>query len=425
MGILGKIYYFFSSYTNPAERQLAKFFRRLNENQSPPLVANQLLTFLQQDTVLLTVFLEWRYKGYRYLTKATRRDLYAKAELIKQDFQKYCQSYSPDLNQVLDLASQTEVRFNTKLTAEQQDQLLYLQQIMTYLSPQQGRYAYQESSTFGNLLRDPTKEQLTADCNQIVTLYLYLYSQKYHLSSLKLFVLPRHVAIAFNGATIEATVGQFHNYSDEESSLVPAQEIVAINLLDISDRQFSTHKIPPEVSLEASRIAYLISSQREITKKNLTSAYHNLVNKLVAENDYTQALRMAKKSRNQQSVAYVGHRGAIFFQSKNQFSQALKYARYAKQARELEKTIYYNQGVYYYNQQKYHQAIDSFRRADQSQMIRKCYAGLFYQAQQELGSRITKQTIEQNKPVLARMRDYAQRSGETKLLDYVRKLEKL
>ena len=64
----------------------------------------------------------------------------------------------------------------------------------------------EESSTFGKLLRNPNRESLIGDCNQIVTLYIALFALKFDVQLLQLKTYPGHVALHFDGIDVEARV---------------------------------------------------------------------------------------------------------------------------------------------------------------------------------------------------------------------------
>lgn len=422
MTIFKKLYYFFSVYSHKAEKDLAKFFNRLDENQSPISIADRLIKLIQQDIVILNVFLEWRYKGYKYLNKKTRKILCQNAILIKQDFERYCQQSSLDYHHIFSQLDQLGIKYDK--VAIKKDELVYLKNIMDYLSPNNGLYVYQATSTFGNLLKNPANEKLSADCNQIVTLYIYLYSQRYNVTDLKLLSLPKHVAIDFCGLGIEATSGSFIAKSINDKKILPVQEIVSINLLDISDSNFKTYKITPELILQSSRMAYIISSNRDIVVNNLSSAYKKITQSLIDKNDYHKALDYAKRSRDQELISYTGHNAAVYYMDKNNFKLAKKFANYYLEKQKLLTTIYHNQGIYCLNHKKYLEAIKAFSQIRRDDLVRKCYVGLFHQEQSKLGSKFTSETIRQNKAVIANMKSYAKKSGDSTLIDYVRKLEK-
>lgn len=421
MGIISKTILLLTNYANPFEKKVGKFFKSINDNSPLSTIHKNLGYLIQHDIVAVNLWSESRYKGYKYLSRPTRKLLYDNTTLLVNDFNKFVNN---DNDNNIDNITNLIARLggNTSLLLQYKDNLLYLYQIMRYLSPANKRYVYRESCTFGELLKDPVKSQLIGDCNQIVTLYIYLYSLKYDTNDLKIKTLPGHVCLHFKGLDIEATNGQFALYDNKDQKILPVQEIVSVNLLDTTDSYFKTHKISPKAFLESARLAYLISSEREIVNNNLKAAYNNIVNDLVKKGDYKLALSYAKVSKNNALINYVGHNGALFYLQKNDYSKALYFANYADKNRELKNNIIYNQGINLYQQNKYQQAINAFKQINNVDLIKKCYIGLFYKEQEKLTKLATKQDIINNKSTIQKMNSYAKHSGEKSLIDYTNNL---
>ena len=77
MNIFQKNYYGLSRYTDPAEKRVGRFFGRVNEKDSATRIEKKLLGLLQNDIAVINLWIEHRYKGYDYLKKRTRRQLYS------------------------------------------------------------------------------------------------------------------------------------------------------------------------------------------------------------------------------------------------------------------------------------------------------------------------------------------------------------
>jgi tetratricopeptide (TPR) repeat protein len=302
--------------------------------------------------------------------------------------------------------------------------LIYLKAIMDYLNPSSGRYIYRESSTFGALLKDPTKEKLVGDCNQIVTLYIYLYSRKYDVLDLQLKTYPGHVALHFYGTDIEATNGQFAKYKKEGQTILPIEEIVSLNMLDVTDKYYKTHKVSAEALLEASRVAYVLSSQREIVEKNLVTAYNNAVVEMLNSSSYKKALEFAQASGDEKLVRTVGHNGAIYYMKENEFKKAIKYAEYSSDASKLKHAIYQNEGAYYFNKGDYFSAIKGFENAGDNDAVKTCYGALFNKEQKKLGKIKTTEDLKANSKIIYNMDNYAKKSGNQSLINYVSDMKK-
>lgn len=423
MNVLQKVYYLFSQYTDPFERKIGKFFAKLNEDDQKSYISSTLLGLMQKDLVKINLLSEAKYKGYKYLKKSTRRRLYINSQLICDDFKQFNEKYQYNESKVTDEIRATGA--NIAGVIPYPEKLAYISAIMNYLSPNAGTYSYRESSTFGELLKNPADKDLQGDCNQIVTLYIYLYSVKYDISDLQIKTYPGHVALHFHGVDVEATNGTFQNYNHEEQRVLPIQEIVSVNLLDVTDKYFSTHSIDPESQLQSARLALLVSSNQQMVQQNLTATYNNAVASMMGQNNYTAALKYARQSKNLMLIQLVGHNGAVKLLNEKQYKLAEKFAQFASDKTDLLKTIYYNHAVDLYNSEDYLDAIKQFQKSGGHQdIINKCYVGLYMNEQRKLGSMSTKQDVQNNKSIINNMYHYAKLSGDSKIIEHVKSLMK-
>lgn len=274
---------FFSIYTDPFEKKVDRFFKKLSAGSTPERTKEKLLALMQEDIVRLNLFLERKFKGYKKTKKSYRKKLYQNAELLKEDFLKYYQNNHEHFKQFI----KTKGVFVD-------ESFIYLSGIMHYLKPGK-HFEYREGSAFEKLLRDPKKTTLIGDCNQIVTLYIYLYSLKYPITDFKIKLIPGHVCLHFKGMDVEATSGRFHHYK-KFAYLSGVEEIIPTNILDISDKEEGKYKVSLENILKASEVAYILSSHREIVEQNLKVAYHNLTMSLIKQKRFSKAEEIAKKS---------------------------------------------------------------------------------------------------------------------------------
>ena len=402
MGILQKLYYTFAPYTDASERAVGKFFAGLTEHSAAPSTRARLHELLQANIAVINLWTEYRYKGYNYLKKAKRRQLYANLDIIAADFDQFAVAAGGELTRRRVLELLTE-----------------------YFAPARGVYQYRESSSFGRLLRDPNSEPLVGDCNQIVTLYIYLYSRYHDVRDLKVRLLPGHVALHFDGTDIEATNGTFVHYDDREGAeLQPIEEIVSVNLLDISDENFAQHEVAPVDFLQASRFAFILSHQRDIVQRNLDAAYAKLINSLMSRHNYAAALKFAKQSRDMELLSIVGNNGAVYHMQKNEFAAARNFAQHAIKRAEIIKSSYHAEGAYHYQAGRYHDAIKAFHHYGDQQLVKQCYEALFVAEQDKLGNNLTAESVKQYAPVIKRMHGYAKKSGNRQLIDHADKLRK-
>lgn len=422
MKVLKKAYYALSSYTDSNERRVAKFFSSLHEDSDYHEVRAELVGLLQTNIIAINLWSEYKYRQYKYLKKPLRRTLYHNARLIKVDFLNFQKGFQISWEQVAMEIDRVGAR--SAALAKHHEKIMYLTAIMAYLSPHSGRYIYRKSSTFGALLRDPQRERLAGDCNQIVTLYIYLYSLRYDISELQLKTLPEHVALHFGGLDIEATSASFAKYDEPSQAVLAIEQIVPLNLLDVSDEYFKTHEVSAEAALESARIAYIVSSQRPLVAKNLAIAYNNAVVEMVKKNAFKKAMVYAKDSRDKGLINMVGSNAALYYLKQNQFKSALDYAHYSQEKGNLEKIIYQNEGAYYFNKGRYSEAISAFQKINDRDAVRSCYVALFNNEQRKLGSMSTTDDIKNNRSVIYSMDNYAKKSGDHGLIGYVSELKR-
>ena len=420
MGFIRAIFYFFLPYTDTRERAVGLFFKGLTEHSSQSRTRARLGELLQRNIAVINLWTEYRYKGYRYLRKSQRKKLYANLELIADDFDHFYVSRAQPGELIA-----SAVHGLTPSTTVDSQKLILLQALMDYFSPSRSIYEYRESSSFGRLLRNPSHEKLIGDCNQIVTLYIYLYSCYHDVRDLRLRLLPGHVALHYGGIDIETTTGRFADYNKQkDNKLLPIEEIVSINLLDTTDSYLSTHEVSPENFLQASRFAFILSHNRDVVTHNLDAAYGMLINSLMKRNNYRQALKFAMASRDMTLLGIVGHNGAVYEMQHHNFTAARRFAKHAPKREQLIRDSWQSEGIYHYQAHRYHDAITAFKHINNQPLVRKCYEALFFEEQEKLGSRLTTESIKQYASVIKRMYEYAKKSGNKKLIEYTENLNK-
>ncbi|MBI4975467.1 hypothetical protein HZC20_02200, partial [Candidatus Peregrinibacteria bacterium] len=279
----------FSKYVNSFERRVDKFFTHIKSTDHLSDIREDLLKLMQGNLIVLNVWLEKKFKGYTYLSKKVRRRMYENSDLIKSEFLKFYGEFSLDNESIRkDLNSKGLLYPNGD-----DEKIKYIACIQEFLSP--GKYyEYIQTSSFGKLLNDPSKEKLQGDCNQIVTLYIYLYSLKYSISDLNIKLLPEHVCLHFRGIDIEATNGTFAKHT-ESRDVLPVTEIISTNLLDLTDFREEVQEISPQMIVKSAQLAYAISSLKSFVAKNLDIAYHNLGVNALNENNFESAIFKKKK----------------------------------------------------------------------------------------------------------------------------------
>lgn len=280
--VISRLLGFFSPYADSFERRVDRFLRRMGGHSR-----KELLTLVQEDLVKLTVFLEYRFMGYKNLRRANRKKLYENEVLIRDDFLKFFEGHGAVLRNRL-------AAMDLPFPLRREERMVYLLGIMTYLQPG-ARLQYEEAATFQKLLRDPANKRFAGDCNQITTLYIYLYSLRFSVSDLQIKLLPGHICLHFRGVDVETTSGTIARYPDY-IHLSPVEEIVAANLLDIPDPREKRFEISPANVLKSAQLAYRFSAHRLTVERNLTTAYRNMAVYYARQRNFAKASDFADRS---------------------------------------------------------------------------------------------------------------------------------
>lgn len=419
MGLLQKLYYWLSPYADTRERKVGKYFASLSERSSTVSTRARLLELMQSDIAVINLWTEYKYKGYKYLRKSQRRKLYANLDSITADFEDFraTRNYSAEY-----VTGKWHGVSNIRV---EQDRAKLLVAMTEYFAPSRSVYEYRASSSFGRLLRDPRTEKLVGDCNQIVTLYIYIYSRYFSVQDLQVRLLPGHIALYYAGIDIEATSGTFTSYSGTSgATLMPIEEVVSVNLLDITDSYLDTHEVAPEDFLQAARFAYVLSHDRDIVTRNLEAAYVTITNSLMKKHNFSKALKFAKQSRDLELRAIVGNNGAIYHMKRNEFAAARRFAEYAVNTADLVRESYQAEGARNYNEGRFEQAIQAFKKVNDRKSIEKCYSAMFFAEQATLPKQLTSESIKGHAKTIKYMQNYAKKSGDTELVQHVERLVK-
>lgn len=385
LDFIKKIINFFSIYAHPFEKKVDKFLSKLNSNTNKNRIHRKVLELMEENIVMFHLWCERRYKGYKYLSKKRRNKLYANAEKIRNAFNTFCSDKNIDINALLKHIPVPSTYFNGK-----ENQLKYIACIMDFFSGSQKHFKYEKSCNFGKLLKDPTKSQLIGDCNQIVTLYTYIFGLKYDISELKIKTYPGHVCLHYNGVDIEATNGSFQHYRKEGQKILPITELAAINLLDVSDSNEKMFEISPYAFIEAAKLTFLLSNNEEITKHNLKAAHQKLVNKALKDGHYQSAIEYSEESKD----------------------------------KELMKIAYHNAGVHFLKNNQFTKAISLFKKIDNKNGIKSCYEAMFIKLNKEIANLKTVDQLKAKRYTLQKMKEYAEKAGNHQFTEHVASLMK-
>lgn len=378
-----KLIGFFSLFAHPIEKRADKFLQKITPNTGQIFIHNRVLELMKEDLIIFDLWLERRYKGYKYLRKSRRKKMYENVAKMKIKLDDFCSKEKLDDEKILDTILKKKIIFRGGMA-----KLKYLACLMSFFSGKNGCFEYEKSSNFGKLLKDPAKGKVIGDCNQIVTLYAYFFGLKYNLEDLRIKVYPGHVCLHYAGVDIETTNGTFQNYRKKNQKILPITELMAVNLLDISDANERMYKVSPKAFLEAAELTYLISSDREIADHNLKTAQQSLVQHLVKENNFAKAKKIAKQSNDSRLVTSVIH----------------------------------SEAIHYYKQKRFKKALVLFQEINQKKNVEACYGALYQELNKSLKTVKTVKQLKAKKPVLRKMEEYARKSNNPRLMKHVQDL---
>lgn len=416
----------FSGYADHQEKRVDKLLKKMAfigvfEAQ------RILLEMMQKNMVILNLFLEWKFKGYKYLKKGARKKMYRNAERIGVAFLNYANTVKVDEGALL--ARFKSLGLSAPAAPPDMEKLKYFALIMSFLRP--GRenigsgpgnyYQYLEGASFGKLLVDIDRGQkMIGDCNQIVTFYVYLYSLRYELRELQIKLPKGHVCLHFKGIDIEATAGSFAKYTEFEW-LLPIVELVSTNLLDVSDFRDKQLQINPREYLKGSHLAFNISSQREIVAKNLSVSYYNLaIESMKGEDFETAEFFLEKAGKNdeegRQLMGSIYHNAVVYYVKVNNFSKARYFAGKSGEG-DLKKYIDEREGSYYYEHGSLARARELFRAAGNSGMVKATYGKEYNQVQARVAGIRDLSAMKSHRSDYEKMLDLAYKMNDQSLID--------
>ncbi len=245
LSLFKKVSGIFSIYVHPIEKKLERLFNGLGKNANALRIRRRLRELMQENMVVIQLWCERRYKGYKDLDKKRRKELIQRATGLAKEFEVYVA--------------------NKKL---QHKPMIILQAIGSFLHDEKD-FVYEEGSYFANLLKDSQLKTLKGDCNQMVSLYVFLYSRFCDIDTLSLKLFPGHVCLHYKGIDIETTNGKLLNYKKPGEKVKPIEELIVVNLIDIDDEKIKRHDILDDTSQKAHLLHFLLGTHTEMAQHNL------------------------------------------------------------------------------------------------------------------------------------------------------------
>jgi hypothetical protein len=405
----------FSKYADQLEKEADKLLNKLAYKDNV-YINKQLLVLMQENLVALNLWLEKKFKGYKYLSKWKRSTLYKNTDALVETFNKFCAEIRINEKYIEERYKEIQPSHHS---TETRNKLKYLYCIMLFLQP--GKYyEYLEGASFGKLLNNPQKAKLIGDCNQIVTLYAFLYSLKYPIRDLKIKLLPNHVCLHFFGIDIEATNATFHKYKDF-THILNISELISTNLLDTADFRDKTLNIDSRTFIKAAELAVQISSIKDITFKNLNVAYHNLIVESSRQKDFDTATYYLKKISDPELEHSVYTNAAVYFTEKKVYKKAFYYADLARDQK-LKEYITTQEGWHYFQKNDLSKALQIFKSIKNTEMEKACYAKMYNNLQQKTAGLTTISQHRAHKNDYHKMLDLARKMNDRPLEENLLKL---
>jgi len=400
MALLEKIYWIFQRYTDERERKVGRFFNDIQAFGSANIVRARMLKLMQADLIRFNLYQEYKFKAYHHLKKSRRRWLYDNADILKHE--------------LLDFIDTQEKTFFIPKAIKQLDiekeKKVFLAGLLIFLSPER-HFEYRESSAFSKLLRDPRKEKLMGDCNQICTLYLALYATRFPIDDWQIRILPGHVCLHYQGIDIEATNASTKHYKTGE--ILPVTEMISTNMLDISDKSERRHEIDPQTFSLGAKLVSIVSSNQTLAQKNLRIAYHNLGVRTLKQNNFIRASRYFIQAREPNSVQNVWKTAVYYYLKQKEFSKALKYAKKSNDT-SLQTTILHDQAILLLKQKNFTRAEKLFRRIGDTKGQKAVWQNQLFELNKSLKNCKTIDDFRKKKSTLKKMKALSQKLNNTK-----------
>ena len=302
---------FLSPYADRFEKRANQFLRQFSKgSQVSRAVLHQLI---QEDLLRLSLWMEYKYKGYKKLRKWVRKRLYKRADELRDEFREFLVKHRGQLQK-------KQVRLNLPDALKKDPKMLTLLATMAFLKPGE-HFSYRKGAALEKMLQKPRKGLPEADCNQLTTMYIALFATQHPVTDLNIKLLPEHVCIHYNGIDVETTSGNLADYKDY-TSIGPVEEILATNLLDVPDPKGRRYKPSAQNLIQSANLAFQFSSHRKTVEKNLKIAYHNLTIQFLKNHSFKAALQAAKKSSQPDLEKHVVQSEAWYYLKKNNLARA-------------------------------------------------------------------------------------------------------
>ena len=310
---------FLSVYENKIEKRIDKVIGKIKLGKSSNRLKDKFIVNFLENPIEMTVWLEYKYKGYKFLKKRKRRHIYEVAELIEEDFMSFYESEEINFSTV-------EMTVPDRLkNKDEKENIWKLMMIAKFLK---GKFKYRESSAFWKLFPNDYGDEdvkMIGDCNQIVTVYIWLYRLIGELEDLKIRVLPKHVCLHLHDLDFEATNGQFKDYK-KKGYIAECENIVSINLLDIHDPVEQRWDVSEVNTAKMQAVAAMFDVETKLVENNLKITYANMGVFYMNTHKWKTARKYLEMAESDKMIEMSYHNEVVELLENNNFKKAIKVA---------------------------------------------------------------------------------------------------
>lgn len=350
------LFFLFSKFIDFNEKALAKNIIKIGKKSK----RNSLIyshNLIQKNHLALCLEAEFLFKAYSILNKNNRKAAFNNIPKINEDFLNFYNK-----NKDLKFSENASPEFN------------YLYIITKYLSKDQ-KFTYQEGASIYKTLMFKNEIKFVADCNQLVNLYIHLFSLKYDVSQLKIKLLKDHVCLHFENYDFETTNSQITKY-DNYISISDVSEIISVNLLDISDSDLKTANVHAKEFLAGCKIASNLSSNSKITDHNIKVAYQRMAKHYEEIKDFKNAELFAIQVNEKDYLKNFYKRYAYYLCNKQSFKKAIKIAKRTNDS-QLDSYIYTSSVNFYIEKNKLQLALKFARKSKIENLVKFAASKLY------------------------------------------------
>ena len=356
MKTLEFIFFLFSRYIGFEEKKLAKNILKIGFKSKKNSISYS-HSLIEKNHLALCLEVEFLFKGYSILNKNNRKLAFSNVEKINKDFLNFY-----DRNKTLEFNEHSSDEFN----------FLYI--ISKYLVPNQ-RFEYKEGASIYKTLMFSNQIKYQADCNQLVNLYIHLFSLKFDPSKLKIKLLKDHVCLHFEGYDFETTNAEIIKYEDY-INISDVSEIISVNILDISDSDLKTSNVHVKDFYAGCLIAKNLSSNQKITDHNIKVIYQKMAKHYEEVKDYKKSEYFVKQLKDKSQLLNFYKRYSQYLLSKNLYKKSIKIAKRTKD-KQLLKYIYSTYVQFLINKNKLERALKFAKKSKQEDLIQFAASKLY------------------------------------------------